>query len=116
MFPLIFSAVEKQAIDSVKKVLVSPLLLQPLQPDPPITLTCDASQHVVAATLEQNEKPVMAAASKVLSAAEQKYSRIQSKSRKSFFCIKDCSYNRSQVFMYIVNKAKAINTAAQLQR
>ena len=50
-------------------MLVSPLLLKSFQPDQLITVTCDASQHGVAATLEQNDRPVLAI-SKILSPSE----------------------------------------------
>ena len=125
--PFIFSTVERKAIDSIKKALVSPLLLQPFQPDQPITLTCDASQHGVAATLEQNGKPVMAV-SKVLSAAEQKYSQIEREALAIVWSVKKLTkfllhkkftlITDHKPLLYIFNKTKAINaiTAARLQR
>ena len=108
-------------------MLISPLLLQPFQPDQPITVTWDASQHGIAATLEQNGRPVLAI-SKILSAAERKYSLIEREALSIVWTVKKLSkfllhkkFTRitdHKPLLYIFNKTKPINaiTASRLQR
>ena len=118
---------QKACIDSIKKKLLTPLLLKPFQPGKPITVTCDASQKGLGAVMEQDGFPVMAI-SKILTEAEQKYSQIEREALALVWATKRLSkfllgthftlITDHKPLQYIFSPNRTINTvtAARLQR
>ena len=74
--PFVWNEATDTAFSEIKKLITTPPVLKYYEPNEPLVLQCDASDHGLGAALIQGGKPV-AFASRALSQAEQKYAQIE---------------------------------------
>ena len=74
--PFVWNEATDTAFNEIKKLITTPPVLKYYEPNEPLVLQCDVSDHGLGAALIQGGKPV-AFASRALSQAEQKYAQFE---------------------------------------
>ena len=74
--PYVWDRTHDAAFTEIKKLITKPPILKYYEPQKPLVLQCDASDHGLGAALIQEEKPI-AFASRALTNAERNYAQIE---------------------------------------
>ena len=89
--PFLWGQQHQQAFKSLTGLLLQLPKLYTPQPEQPFNIFCDASDFVLGAVLEQNGHPILYA-SRVLNAAEQRYSTYDKELLAIYFALKQFSH------------------------